>query len=99
MKKEKPPPFCLDFFNSLTTGGGGGELAPPPDPNVKCECIYFSTNMSIWIDLGKIWQIIWAVVDLLTLNVLTFRFIITLTYFGRPRMHHFYHFLSGGACP
>ena len=43
MKKEKPL-FSFDFF--LKFGTAGTRL-------VKCKCIYFCTNMRIWIDLGK----------------------------------------------
>ena len=33
----------------MPSGGGGGAIAP--DPLVKRECIYFCTNVHIWIDL------------------------------------------------
>ena len=61
VKKEKPPFFLL-FFGFR--GGGGGVIAPqpPPPPLEKCECIYFCTDVRIWIDLGekygtKIWVV------------------------------------------
>ena len=41
LKKEKPP-FFFCFLGLL-----------PPDPLVKCECIYICTNVRIWIDLGE----------------------------------------------
>ena len=44
VKKEKPPFFSYFF--------GFGVLLPP-DPLVKCECIFFHTNVRIWIDLGE----------------------------------------------
>ena len=43
----------------------------PLRPLVKCECIYFCTNVRIWIDLGEkmaqnlgCWFIILKIVDL-----------------------------------
>ena len=54
MKKEMPPDengkasILLRFFKMALR-----DLPPPPNPLVKCECIYFCTNMRIWIDLGK----------------------------------------------
>ena len=38
------PPFCLIFLFSFA-------LLLPPDPTCKCKCIYFRTNMHIWIGI------------------------------------------------
>ena len=43
------------------------------------------------------WQLTFAVVDLLTFKLLIFSLVIA--YFGTPRLHHFYQNFPGGACP
>ena len=53
----------------------------------------FPTNMHIWIGIGKQkWQIIFVVVDLLSLKLFNFRLIVA--YFGTLRMHQIAPFLS-----
>ena len=50
-KKEKPPYFYISLASG-GGGGGGGGYCPQTSP-VKYDCIYFCTNVRIWIDLGE----------------------------------------------
>ena len=76
MKKKKPP-FLFDLLISLAIGVFFAIPTTDPLP-CKMRMYLFFNIMYIWIDLENIWQIIWVIVDLLTLKLLTIRLMKTL---------------------